>query len=115
MALCLCAPTTHKGSFHCRLHRAIEERNGNSLRTKVLSHASFATVTFCLCSPTSHPGSFRCHLHRSSKATWSHAPQVDPKNQTNLTKPKRCINKDTIARIHMDGMDLHKKLQVLKL
>jgi hypothetical protein len=114
MALCLCAPTTHKGSFRYRLHCARKERNGNSLCTKVLSYASLATGTFCLCSPTSHPGSFCCHLHRSSKETWSHAPQVDSKIQSNLTKPNKCINNDTTARIHMDDMDLTKKLQVLK-
>jgi hypothetical protein len=90
------------------------ERNGNSLRTKVPSHASFATVIFCLCSPTSHPDSFRCHHHRSSKATLSHAPQVVPKNQSNLTKSNRCINKDSITTIHMHDIDSIKKLQVLK-
>lgn len=74
MGPCLCAPTIHKGSFRCRLHR-VAVRNvvsdGDSWSTAV-SQASATTP--CLCAPTSHPGSFRCHLHRAREPSWGGRP-----------------------------------------
>ncbi|KAG0554015.1 hypothetical protein KC19_12G056400 [Ceratodon purpureus] len=73
MAPCLCAPTIHKGSFRCRLHRVAARKvasDGDSCTA--VSQAS-ATVP-CLCAPTSHPGSFRCHLHRATDVSWGGRP-----------------------------------------
>ena len=72
---CSCAPTTHKGSFRCGLHRGAQVSNGESLSTKTHSQASSAAaINPCICSPTSHPGSFRCNLHRSKGDTWEGHP-----------------------------------------
>ncbi|XP_024362131.1 uncharacterized protein [Physcomitrium patens] len=75
MAPCLCAPTSHEGSFRCRLHReVIRSVIGASNRGSWSTVRQASAAVPCLCAPTSHPGSFRCRLHRTKEPSWGGRP-----------------------------------------
>ncbi|XVE74955.1 hypothetical protein DITRI_Ditri12bG0059900 [Diplodiscus trichospermus] len=42
---CLCSPTTHAGSFRCRLHRAPSLQRTKSIDTQSVSKPNSATAT----------------------------------------------------------------------
>uniref|UniRef100_A0A803L0S9 Uncharacterized protein n=1 Tax=Chenopodium quinoa TaxID=63459 RepID=A0A803L0S9_CHEQI len=45
MSTCLCSPTTHAGSFRCRLHRSPSLQRTRSVETPASSKPENATVT----------------------------------------------------------------------
>ena len=98
MEVCACAPTSHRGSFRCRLHRAGKTSNEEDLSAEVPAQESSAAVISCLCAPTRHPGSFRCHLHCAKESTWRGRPLHSSKSTSQLSELPQICEEHTLRR-----------------